>query len=73
METRGQLREQDEALCRERVRYFGEEMVRAMGAAMMQVDRLPMELAEQEVNRLCERLAECRAMAASWMNDTGEP
>ena len=32
-----------------------------------------MELHEAAVNMLCDKLADARALAASWMNDHGEP
>ena len=46
----------------QRMEQYGEELVRDMGAALLQADRL-----------LCDKLADARALAASWMNDRGEP
>lgn len=54
----------DEAEIWQRMEQHGEELVRDMGAAMMQ---------EAAVNMLCDKLADARALAASWMNDHGEP
>ena len=59
----------DEAEIWQRMELHGEELVRDMGAAMMQAERLP----EAAVNMLCDKLADARALAASWMNDHGEP
>lgn len=47
----------DEAEIWQRMELHGEELVRDMGAALMQADKL----------------ADARALAASWMNDHGEP
>ena len=58
----------DEAEIWQRMELHGEELVRDMGAAMMQAERL-----EAAVNMLCDKLADARALAASWMNDHGEP
>ena len=49
------------------------ELVRDMGAALLQADRLPEWMKESAVNMLCDKLADARALAASWMNDRGEP
>ena len=46
---------------------------RDMGAALMQADKLPEWMQEAAVNMLCDKLADARALAASWMNDHGEP
>lgn len=54
----------DEAEIWQRMELHGEELVRDMGAALMQ---------EAAVNMLCDKLADARALAASWMNDHGEP
>ena len=43
------------------------------GAALMQADKLPEWMQEAAVNMLCDKLADARALAASWMNDHGEP
>ena len=51
----------------------GEELVRDMGAALLQADRLPEWMKESAVNMLCDKLADARALAAGWMNDRGEP
>jgi len=59
----------DEAEIWQRMEQHGEELVRDMGAAMMQAERLQ----EAAVNMLCDKLADARALAASWMNDHGEP
>lgn len=56
-----------------RVDTFGNELVRDMGAALLQVDQLPEWMKETAVNHLCSKLAEARALACSWMNDRGEP
>lgn len=45
------------------------EMLRALTA----VDKLPEELQVGAVNLLCDKLADCRALACSWANDHGEP
>ena len=55
------------------VEQHGEELVRDMGAALLQADRLPEWMKETAVNMLCDKLADARALAASWMNDRGEP
>ena len=49
------------------------ELVRDMGAALMQADKLPEWMQEAAVNMLCDKLADARALTASWMNDHGEP
>lgn len=64
---------QDEAEIWQRMEQHGEELVRDMGAAMMQAERLPEWMQEAAVNMLCDKLADARALAASWMNDHGEP
>lgn len=46
-----------------------QEMLRALTA----VDKLPEELQAGAVNLLCDKLADCRALACSWANDHGEP
>lgn len=56
-----------------RVDTFGSKLVRDMGAALLQVDQLPEWMKETAVNHLCDKLAEARALACSWMNDHGEP
>lgn len=48
----------DEAEIWQRMEQHGEELVRMQEAA---------------VNMLCDKLADARALAASWMNDHGEP
>jgi len=63
----------DEEELWQRMEQHGEELVRDMGAALLQADRLPEGLKETAVNMLCGRLAEARALACSWMNDHGEP
>lgn len=63
----------DEAEIWQRMELHGEELVRDMGAAMMQAERLPEWMQEAAVNMLCDKLADARALAASWMNDHGEP
>ena len=63
----------DEAEIWQRMEQHGEELVRDMGAAMMQAERLPEWMQEAAVNMLCDKLADARALAASWMNDHGEP
>ena len=45
-----------------------QEMLRALTA----VDKLPEEL-QAAVELLCDKLADCRALACSWANDHGEP
>ena len=45
------------------------EMLRALTA----VDKLPEELQAGAVELLCDKLADCRALACSWANDHGEP
>lgn len=62
----------DEAEIWQRMEQHGEELVRDMGAAMMQAERLPEWMQEAAVNMLCDKLADARA-SASWMNDHGEP
>lgn len=57
----------------QRMEQHGEELVRDMGAALLQADRLPEWMKESAVNMLCDKLADARALAASWMNDRGEP
>lgn len=39
----------------------------------VQADKLPEWMQEAAVNMLCDKLADARALAASWMNDHGEP
>ena len=63
----------DEAEIWQRMELHGEELVRDMGAALMQADKLPEWMQEAAVNMLCDKLADARALAASWMNDHGEP
>ena len=63
----------DEAEIWQRMELHGEELVRDMGAALLQVDQLPEWMKETAVNHLCSKLAEARALACSWMNDRGEP
>lgn len=63
----------DEAEIWQRMELNGEELVRDMGAAMMQAERLPEWMQEAAVNMLCDKLADARALAANWMNDHGEP
>ena len=63
----------DEAEIWQRMEQHGEELVRDMGAAMMQAERLPEWMQEAAVNMLCDKLADARVLAASWMNDHGEP
>ena len=63
----------DEEEIWDRVDTFGNELVRDMGAALMQADKLPEWMQEAAVNMLCDKLADARALAASWMNDHGEP
>ena len=64
----------DEAEIWQRMESHGEELVRDMGAAMMQAERLPEWMQEAAVNMLCEQSWQtARALAASWMNDHGEP
>ena len=55
----------------QRMEQHGEELVRDMGAALLQADRLPEWMKETAVNMLCDKLADARAFAASWMNDWG--
>ena len=57
----------------QRMEQYGEELVRDMGAALLQADRLPEWMKETAVNMLCDKLTDARALAASWMNDRGEP
>lgn len=63
----------DEAEIWQRMKLHGEELVRDMGAALMQADKLPEWMQEAAVNMLCDKLADTRALAASWMNDHGKP
>ena len=63
----------DEKEIWQRMEQHGEELVRDMGAALLQADRLPEWMKESTVNMLCDKLADARALAASWMNDRGEP
>lgn len=58
----------DEAEIWQRMELHGEELVRDMGAALMQADKLPEWMQEAAVNMLCDKLADARALAASWMN-----
>ena len=55
----------DETEIWQRMEQYGEELVQA--------DRLPEWMKESAVNMLCDKLADARALAASWMNDRGEP
>lgn len=55
----------DEAEIWQRMEQHGEELVQA--------ERLPEWMQEAAVNMLCDKLADARALAASWMNDHGEP
>ena len=57
----------------EQMNWHGNELVKSMMAALLQVDKLPEWMKEPAVNALCDKLAEARALAASWMNDHGEP
>ena len=50
----------------QRMEQYGEELVRDMGAALLQADRLPEWMKETAVNMLCDKLADARALAASW-------
>lgn len=63
----------DEEEIWQRVEDMGNELVRDMGAALLQVDRMPEGMKETAVNDLCDKLADAKALAASWMNDHGEP
>ena len=58
----------DETEIWQRMEQHGEELVRDMGAALLQE-----WMKESAVNMLCDKLADARALAASWMNDRGEP
>ena len=49
------------------------EIVRDMADGLKAADELPGGAAEAAVNRLCDALADARALACSWMNDHGEP
>ena len=63
----------DEAESWLRMERHGELRVRDMGAALMQADKLPEWMQEAAVNMLCDKLADARALAASWMHDHGAP
>ena len=63
----------DETEIWQRMEQHGEELVRDMGAALLQADRLPEWMKESAVNMLCDKLTDARALAASWMNERGEP
>ena len=54
----------DEAEIWQRMEQHGEELVRDMGAAMMQAERLPEWMQEAAVNMLCDKLVDARALAA---------
>ena len=56
----------DEAEIWQRMELHGEELVRDMGAALMQADKLPEWMQEAAVNMLCDKLADARALTASW-------
>ena len=47
----------DEAEIWQRMELHGEELVRDMGAALMQADKLPEWMQEAAVNMLCDKLA----------------
>lgn len=51
----------DEAEIWQRMEQHGEELVRDMGAAMMQAERLPEWMQEAAVNMLCDKLADAGA------------
>ena len=57
----------------EQMNQRGNELTKDMVAAMAAVDRLPEWMQAGAVNMLCDKLAECRALACSWANDHGEP
>lgn len=48
----------DEAEIWQRMELHGEELVRDMGAALMQADKLPEWMQEAAVNMLCDKLAD---------------
>lgn len=48
----------DEAEIWQRMEQHGEELVRDMGAALMQADKLPEWMQEAAVNMLCDKLDE---------------
>lgn len=48
----------DEAEIWQRMEQHGEELVRDMGAALMQADKLPEWMQEAAVNMLCDKLAD---------------
>ena len=52
----------DEAEIWQRMELHGEELVRDMGAALMQADKLPEWMQEAAVNMLCDKLADARAL-----------
>lgn len=45
----------------QRMEQYGEELVRDMGAALLQADRLPEWMKETAVNMLCDKLADARS------------
>ena len=55
------------------VDHLGEELVYEVQSALKAVNEMPGGLPEAAVNRLCDALADARALACSWMNDHGEP
>lgn len=63
---------QEEAEAYSRIQYHGEELVRDFGAAMSALRLLPQDLAEWAMSGLCDRLADCKGMAAAWASETGE-
>lgn len=63
---------QEEAEAYSRIQYHGEELVRDFGAAMSALRLLPQDLAEWAMRGLCDRLADCKGMAAAWASETGE-
>lgn len=50
----------DEAEIWQRMELHGEELVRDMGAALMQADKLPEWMQEAAVNMLCDKLADAQ-------------
>ena len=55
------------------VDWLGGDIVQDVKDALKAVDEMPGGMQEAAVNRLCDKLAEAKALAFSWMNDHGEP
>ena len=64
---------EDEEKLWQRVETLAEDLVRDTGAAVAQLDRLPEWMQDAAMNRICDRLADAKAMVFGWAAEHGEP